>query len=512
MAATPTAEPPRARDSAAVILVRGEGAAVEAYWVLRGDTVGYMPGFRAFVGGNLHRDDATLLIEGAPDGPERTMRACALREVFEETGVLLGVASPGPPERVATARARLLAGEVDFSVLAREHDWTFRADVLEFAGRWITPPCTMRRFDTWFFLARVPEGQEPSVVPGELASGEWVSPSAAIERWKRGRDAFAAPILHSLAALAQGPDRLIERLREAPERTGHPVRRIEILWGIVLQPMRTRPLPPSTHTNAYLVGEREMALVDPGSDDREELERLFALLDQLESEGRRLRVVLLTHHHPDHVAGLAAIRERYSVRVAAHPETAKHVRIDVALQDGDIVPLLPGPSGDWNLLAIHTPGHTRGHLCFLHGRTGSLLSGDHVIGAPGTVIIDPPEGDMAAYMSSLERLLTRKVERLFPGHGSPQGAALRRIAALLDHRRAREAKVLAALGHDPQTLAALVPSAYDDTPTELWPYAERSLLAHLEKLAHEGRASRVDHAWRATPADDEERLLDQGGV
>jgi 8-oxo-dGTP pyrophosphatase MutT (NUDIX family) len=92
-----------------VILVRGDASALEAYWVMRGDAVGYMPGFRAFVGGNLHRDDAVLPVEGAPEGPERTMRACALREVFEETGVLLGVDDPGPAERVARARERLLA-------------------------------------------------------------------------------------------------------------------------------------------------------------------------------------------------------------------------------------------------------------------------------------------------------------------------------------------------------------------------------------------------------------------
>jgi hypothetical protein len=201
--------------------------------------------------------------------------------------------------------------------------------VLEFAGRWVTPAFAARRFDTWFFVARVPQGQEPSIVPGELASGEWIAPAQGIERWKRGRDAFAAPILHSLAALERGSDRLLERLRDAPERTGHPVRRIEIVWGIVLLPVRTRPLPPSTHTNTYLVGEQEMALVDPGSNDPEELSHLFTLLDLLEHEGRRLRVVLLTHHHPDHVQGLDAIRERYSVRVAAHAETAKHVRVDV---------------------------------------------------------------------------------------------------------------------------------------------------------------------------------------
>jgi glyoxylase-like metal-dependent hydrolase (beta-lactamase superfamily II)/8-oxo-dGTP pyrophosphatase MutT (NUDIX family) len=495
MSTVPSSSVPRARDSAAVVLIRGHGPHLEAYWVKRSDAVTYMPGFRAFVGGTLSRDDEALPVQGAPEGPERAMRACALREVFEEAGILVGVADPGEPERVARARTRLLANEARFSELAREHGWTFRADDLPAIGRWVTPAFAVRRFDTWFFLARVPEGQEPSIRVGELAEGEWVKPAEALRRWRLGLDAFAAPILYNLVALAEGDGGLLERMRSAPERSGQPVRRIELKWGIVLHPVRTRPLPPSTHTNAYLVGEREMALVDPGSDDPAELERLFALVELLQSEGRRLRVVLLTHHHPDHTGGLEAVRSRYPVRVAAHAETGKHVRIDVALRDGEHVPLLPGPAGDWNLRAIHTPGHARGHLCFLHERTRSLLSGDHVIGAPGTVIVDPPEGDMAAYMKSLERLLDVPAETLFPGHGSPQGAAHRRVQALLDHRRQREHKVMGALRAEAQDLAALLAHAYDDTPKDLWRYAERSLLAHLLKLEAEGRAVRGGDRW-----------------
>jgi glyoxylase-like metal-dependent hydrolase (beta-lactamase superfamily II)/8-oxo-dGTP pyrophosphatase MutT (NUDIX family) len=479
-------------------MIRGHGADLEVYWVKRSDAVTHMPGFRAYVGGTLLKDDEALPMEGAPEGPERTMRACAFREVFEETGVLIGVANPGLDDVVGAARTQLLANEASFSVLAREHDWVFRADELTTIGRWVTPPFAARRFDTWFFLARVPEGQEPNIRIGELAEGEWIRPHEAIARWKRGQDAFAAPILYNLEALAGGEDGLLERMRAAPERLGEPIRRIELKWGIVLHPARTRPLPPSTHTNVYLVGEREMALVDPGPDDPAEQERLFGLVDLLERDGRRLTVVLLTHHHPDHVGGLDAVRARYKVRVAAHAETAKHVRIDVALADGEYMPLAPGPAGDWNLRVVHTPGHARGHLCFYHERTRSLLSGDHVIGAPGTVIVDPPEGDMAAYMKSLERLLRLHAETIFPGHGAPQGAADLRIQTLLDHRRQREHRVIAALTTAPRSLAELVEKVYADTPRALWPYAERSLLAHLEKLENEGRAERDGGSWESS--------------
>lgn len=490
----PARERPRFRESAAVVLVRDADAGVEAFWARRGEAVGYMPGFRAFVGGQVDAEDPELRFEDADglDETGRVTRACAVREAFEEAGVLVALTGPADMSRLPEARRRLLASEATFPALAREHGWRFRAGDLAFAGRWTTPPFASRRFDTMFFLARVPDGQQASVVPGELESGEWVRPATALERWKRGEDVFAAPILHVLRELERGGDGLLERLAAGPDLFQRPVRRIELLWGIVLHPMKTRPLPPATHTNAYLVGERDVALVDPGSDDPAELEALFALVDSLASDGRRVRVAVATHHHPDHVAGLDAVRARYRVRVAAHRDAAAAVRADVALEDGDWIPL----DGGWDLRAVHTPGHTRGHLCLHLPRSRTLLTGDHIPGGAGTVIIDPPEGDMADYVASLHKLLALDAEILFPGHGSPQGGAARRIRGLIAHREERERRVLEALGGEPLALAELLPAAYADTKPALWPYAERSLLAHLLKLEREGRAVRAGDRWR----------------
>jgi ribonuclease/clavin/mitogillin len=484
------------RASAVVLLVRGPADALETFWVRRSDSVSYMPGFRAFVGGTVEPQDAELEIEGVDAGPSSALMACALREAFEEAGVLLGTEDVGPPAQLEEARLALLAGAATFPALAREHGWHFSGDALVPAGRWVSPAFAPRGFETDYFLGRVPEDQDATVHVGELLDGEWIRPQEGIERWRLGEETFAAPILWSLVALADGEAGLAERLVEAPVRSATPVRRIELKWGILLQPMKTKPLPPATHTNAYLFGETEMALVDPGSGDEKELEALFALIDAVRVEGRRVRIILLTHHHPDHVGGLEAARERFRVPVAAHAETAKHLRVDLVLKDGDWIPLLAGPAGDWNLQTIHTPGHTRGHLCFLHPRTRSVLTGDHIPGGQGTVIIDPPDGDMAAYIASLRRLLDEPVETLFPGHGPPQGAAKHRIQGLIDHRLAREAKIMAGLDERPRSPAELVPVAYDDTPSDLWGYAERSLLAHLEKLEAEGRARREGQSWR----------------
>ena len=499
--APPGAAAPRFRESAAVVLTRGRGESLEVYWVLRSQAVSYMPGLRAFLGGKVDPADLELPLEDAEglSGVERAMRACAIREAYEEAGVLVGLAAPVDDEPLMSGRALLLDGKISFVALAQMHGWRFRAGAIDYAGRWTTPAFTTQRFDTMFFLATVPRDQVASVIPGELERGDWVRPGDALAAYRAGRERFAAPILHVLRELEAGGEGLIERLTAGPEASAQPIRRIELQWGVVLQPMKTRPLPPATHTNAYLVGDREMALIDPGSDAAEDLEALDRLLATLAVEGRRLRIVLLTHFHSDHVAGAQAVRERYGVKVAAHAETAQHVRVDFAIGDREWIPLA-GEQGDWNLRALHTPGHTRGHLCFFHERSGALFTGDHIPGGGGTVIIDPPEGDMAAYLASLEKLKALPIVMLFPGHGSPQGAAHRRIQWLIDHRLEREARVLAALGASPAaaTLADLVPHAYADVKPELWPYAERSLLAHLEKLEHEGKARREGERWART--------------
>jgi len=504
------------RASAVVVLVRGRGDALEVYWVRRSDAVPAMPGFHAFIGGGVSAEDTALAAAMSPpqgddaaagaDGFDaaqlRVLEACVIREAFEETGVLLGTGARTDPAALAAMRDRVLEGTTSFGALAREHGWGFEGGALRYIGRWTTPPFSTARFDSAFFLAEVPAQQEPTIIPGELASGEWIAPEVALARWKAGEAAFAAPILHVLLDLAgaasEGGDgfdaAVLERLRSAPRRAGQPVRRIELKWGIVLHPTKTRPLPPATHTNTYLVGDRGMALIDPGSAEPAELEPLYDLIDSLAADGRRVACILATHQHPDHIAGIEAVRARYSVPVLSHVESARAVRPDRTLEDGEIV-ALESDARDWSLRAIHTPGHTRGHLSFLHPGTGSLFTGDHIPGGNGSVIIDPPDGDMSEYLESLERLLAEPIETLFPGHGSPQGGAHRRIRAMIAHRLEREAKVLAALEGTSRSLPELVARAYADTPRELWGYAERSLLAHLLKLEREHRATRDGDRW-----------------
>src|SRR5206468_460044 len=167
-------ERPKFRDSGAIVLLRGRGADLEVFWVRRSDRVSFMPGFHAFVGGVVGPGDGSLPVTGAEDDRGRSLRGCAVRETFEEIGVLLARSGARDARTLAEARERLLSGETTFAALAARHDWTFAAADLPFAGRWVTPPFSSLRFDASYFLARMPEGQEPVLDDSELAEGEWI--------------------------------------------------------------------------------------------------------------------------------------------------------------------------------------------------------------------------------------------------------------------------------------------------------------------------------------------------
>jgi glyoxylase-like metal-dependent hydrolase (beta-lactamase superfamily II) len=272
---------------------------------------------------------------------------------------------------------------------------------------------------------------------------------------------------------------LYEQVRAAVPTAGPdaPVSPVQVAPGIRVLALRTPTLPPAAHTNVYLVGPAEgpVAVVDPGSPYPEQQAVLDAVLAEVP-----IALVLLTHHHGDHIGGAAALAERWSVPIAAHVATARRldgiVAITQLIADGESVQ---------GMTAVHTPGHADGHLCFELG--AATIAGDMVAGL-GTILIDPSEGDMTLYLESLERLLARPAATLLPAHGPsiPDGPA--KLREYLAHRRMREARVLGSLSDQPATLTALLPTAYGDTPQMLWPLAERSLLAHLAKLARDGRA------------------------
>lgn len=243
-------------------------------------------------------------------------------------------------------------------------------------------------------------------------------------------------------------------------------------------------------TNSYLIGERDLAMIDPGPEIESHIQALIA------AAGNRLKWILCTHTHRDHSPASRAVAKATGAQIMGFGRVPDDGRQDTdfapdrALSDGDVV-----DCGDFKLHVIHTPGHASNHLCYLLEPGAMLFTGDHVMQG-STVVISPPDGDMLAYFKSLNKLINFEITSFAPGHGHVIDTPREEVAKLIAHRLKREQKVLTALNaKHPATLEELVPLAYDDVSPKLYVPAQRSLHAHLLKLAQEQRANESRGKW-----------------
>ncbi|NWN81902.1 MAG: MBL fold metallo-hydrolase [Halomonas sp.] len=545
----------RIRPAATLALVRDGETGLEVLLLQRTWQAAFLPGYHVFPGGAVDAGDADLraLVEGRDDGETSQVLSldeggvdymiAALRECLEEAGILLardaeGALPTGRHPVLAEGREALRREQTSFGALCEHHGLRLPLDRLAHLGRWVTPPGPPRRFDTHFFVALAPPGQ--GVVPdgSEIIDHAWISVAHALQAHRRGEMALSYPTLRTLRLIGDFPtaEALLRHGHANPPtpRPGRPwpaqrqgeacqvepdapayaeVRRLdpnrhatasaEIVPGraVTLAPGVIRVSAPNPGamtgpgTNSYLLGDgREHLVIDPGPEDPGHLERLLALADG------HISHVLVTHTHIDHSPGAAWLKARTGARLVGLPPPVG------AGQDAAFVPDYRPRNGEriataaGTLKVLHTPGHASNHLCYLLESQRLLFSGDQVMQG-STVVINPPDGDMAAYITALSALGEEDFDTIAPGHGFLIGEAHGAIDFLITHRLAREHKVRLALSrHGPASLETLTRLAYDDVPEAKQGLATRSALAHLLKLEAEERAVQSESGWASGEA------------
>jgi len=537
------------RLASTTLVVRDHDGALQVLMLRRSQSASFMPGAYVFPGGAVDTGDASPELGSRCDESRATLATrlllegdvalahavAALRECFEECGLWLGC-DEADARALAAARHRLHSGVPGMAAISVELGLPLATSSLQPWSHWVTPIDAPKRFDTRFFVALAPPGQQPTVDERETITLVWVNPADALAQHAKAelplefatrRTLDSLLPFDSTAALMQyaRAPREIAAIHPRVARTGSGERRVllpqdaayaEVMRvdaegtgsarctldaGVIVQlaPTVWRLTAPNPGvmtgpgTNSYLVGRGgEFVVIDPGPAIDAHIE---ALLDA--SRGR-LRAVLVTHTHTDHSPAAARIAAQKGVpRIGLAPPP--HGRQDL----GFAPERQPGDGERFELAAcvlqaIHTPGHASNHVCWWLEEERMLFTGDHVMQG-STVVIDPPDGDMAAYLASLAALPQRLplLEWFAPGHGFLIDQPRLAIERLLHHRHDREAKVTKALRENgASALPALVVAVYADVPVQLHAVAQRSLLAHLLKLRDEGAVTESAGVWR----------------
>ena len=550
---TPAHTPPAdARLAASLMLLRDGPGGLEVLMLRRADRDGDLrSGALVFPGGVLDArdrqahahviggDDAGWSARlGLPSGGLELLVA-ALRETFEEVNLLI-VDGDFDSAALQGWRLRLQTGEAGIAEMLAATGLRLDLRGLHYASHWLTPPGVPKRFDTRFFAMRAPAGQTAEADHGETQAVLWLRPRDALDRGRGyklmpvtqrlleelGRFADAnADADGALARIAARTDFPLMMPRRAlgpkgvrvvlpdeyahaeigkldPEGRGDVSCEIRPGRAVRLSPRVLRITAPNPGvmtgpgTNTYLVSDTQgqgWTAIDPGPESAPHRQTLLQLLAE---RSGRLDRILVTHTHRDHSPGAAALSAATGApvwgRVADH----------ALWQDEHFAPAHQPVHGeriaigaDTTLRVIHTPGHASNHLCYLLEEERLLFTGDQVMQG-STVVINPPDGDMAAYLQALRGLMDEPVDWLAPGHGFLVAQPQQVLAALIAHRLKREAKVRAALRPDPEALESLVQRVYDDVPTALHGVAQRSLLAHLLKLQRDGVALGDGPNWQ----------------
>lgn len=546
----PQREPAPVRAAATVLLLRDTPEGVEVLMTRRSPTASFAPGAYVFPGGRIDEGDTTARSiatrRRTQSRVQLTQAIAAIRESFEELGVLLAHHPDGRPvsaEEVASMDRSTATTTVAFADQCIERGLLLSTDKVYTFAHWITDRDLPKRFDVPFLVARMPEGQTPAADETEQFEPCWVRPADALARHKAGTFFMIFPTLRTLERLAvyETVDAVLDACAnrhggEGPLWTSCP--RAGMLAGQEARYMETdspfgelamvspdgqlvhtldwqsehvvpllknlqrltAPNPsPMTGpgTNTYIVGDASTGyiVIDPGPNDFDHIGRLWR------ATHGDIRMIVCTHSHADHSPGALPLQKLCKTQppilgLPSAPTARSTARFkpDRALKDRERLILAPQAAVDkaearahtHTLRVVYTPGHAANHLCLVLEEDGLLFSGDHILNG-STTVVDPPDGNMNAYLDSLDRLAATctsgGVTFILPAHGYVLGEARTAIAYLKAHRLKREAKIAAAMRQLPDgTPEDWLPIAYDDVPERMWPVAARSLAAHVERI------------------------------
>ncbi|HEY8563313.1 MAG TPA: MBL fold metallo-hydrolase [Pyrinomonadaceae bacterium] len=490
------------RDASAIILLNQDKTKV--LWAQRNPKIAFLGGFHAFPGGKTDAGDAQVEVRNCADRDLEKFIVGAARELFEEVGVLL---ARGGEKLTKGQRASLhddlVSGRSSFAAILADWDLWLDASDFFYTGHWTTPKFSPVRFNTRFFVAVCPAKQTPYAAITEMQNIEFIAPPDALKRWENAQVLISPPVLISLQELAsneiadlfQTTENLLEKSRAVDGEIDY----IELNPRVVCFPLRTETLPPATHTNCFIVGKKEFVVIDAASKDEADLAKLFALIDAYIEKGFDCKEIIVSHLHRDHFGGETILKNHLRAKfgleipVAAHRITAQSLAENVEFQkfveDEEIFRLRDEAGAEFELRALHTPGHARGHLAFYDAERGFLLSSDNVVGA-GTVVIAPPEGDMTDYLASLERMRNLPgLKNLCGSHGAAVYDARGRIEEYIAHRRTREKQILAALENGAESAEKITEIVYQNLDPALFPLAVKSVEAHLEKIERDKKSA-----------------------
>ena len=493
----PASEASSPRPSASVILSRTIGSEHE---ILMGHRISELPAFPdlwSFPGGGVSRVDR-MAVENHPEwlserGEDRVAAFTLLREMVEEVGISPD-GSGSFVEVEEDVREKVCGDKGGWLELAESGRISTSGFDCQVNTERTTPPQSPNRFHNLFFhVALGDSGVEPSFPPdrSEFDEFRWWRPIDLISSWEKNELHLPPPIVTILRDLLDGEGSLIsacDALAGDPPSGPH---RFEYGPGVECILIPTATLPPSTHTNCFILGERggQRVVVDPAIRNQEGFEELRMKVEEIEDDGSSIVSTIFTHRHQDHLGDLGMISEIYKAPIYASKETLAalpKISDNRVLSDGDIVEL-NGPNGISNWEVLETPGHCPGQICLI-GEPG-IVSADNCT-MVGTILVPSSDGDMGAYIAGLERLRDLSPHTLFPGHGPLIPNPERVLTEYIEHRNARHSRVLEAVRSGNRSLSEIAGSAYSDTPEAHPTLAEDQALSHLKELVRTGTVRR----------------------